>query len=87
MFATSGLPAYAELQCVSNFSFLCGASHPEELVARGVVERPARLAIGQRGPGQQVQLLAQDRATTALLLAHLAEVDARRLLLVTPQIG
>ena len=28
------LPAYAELHCRSNFSFLCGASHPEELVAR-----------------------------------------------------
>src|SRR5690606_26780526 len=25
---------YAELDCVSNFSFLTGASHPEELVAR-----------------------------------------------------
>src|SRR5206468_3010308 len=25
---------YAELHCVSNFSFLRGASHPEELVAR-----------------------------------------------------
>ena len=34
MSVTSGLPAYAELQCASNFSFLCGASHPEELVAR-----------------------------------------------------
>jgi error-prone DNA polymerase len=30
------LPAYAELQCVSNFSFLRGASHPEELAARAV---------------------------------------------------
>src|SRR5512133_3038852 len=30
----SALPAYAELHCVSNFSFLRGASHPEELVAR-----------------------------------------------------
>src|SRR6185436_19931436 len=29
-----GLPAYAELHCRSNFSFLTGASHPEELVAR-----------------------------------------------------
>ena len=29
-----GLPAYAELHCRSNFSFLVGASHPEELVAR-----------------------------------------------------
>lgn len=28
------LPAYAELQCVSNFTFLRGASHPEELTAR-----------------------------------------------------
>ncbi|MFM7533144.1 MAG: PHP domain-containing protein, partial [Rubrivivax sp.] len=28
------LPAYAELHCRSNFSFLVGASHPEELVAR-----------------------------------------------------
>ena len=28
------LPAYAELHCLSNFSFLRGASHAEELVAR-----------------------------------------------------
>ena len=28
------LPAYAELHCLSNFSFLSGASHPEELVQR-----------------------------------------------------
>jgi len=27
------LPVYAELHCLSNFSFLRGASHPEELVA------------------------------------------------------
>src|SRR5690348_4482678 len=26
------LPRYAELHCLSNFSFLRGASHPEELV-------------------------------------------------------
>ena len=29
-----GLPAYAELHCRSNFSFLVGASHPKELVER-----------------------------------------------------
>ncbi len=29
-----GLPAYAELHCRSNFSFLTGASHPSELVRR-----------------------------------------------------
>jgi len=27
-------PAYAELHCISNYSFLRGASHPEELVGR-----------------------------------------------------
>ena len=32
--ADDGLPAYAELHCRSNFSFLTGASHPGELVAR-----------------------------------------------------
>ncbi len=31
---TGGHPRYAELHCVSNFSFLRGASHPEELVER-----------------------------------------------------
>ena len=36
------VPEYAELHCWSNFSFLEGASHPEELVAGGV-------ALGLRG--------------------------------------
>ncbi|WP_374402359.1 error-prone DNA polymerase [Niveibacterium sp.] len=30
----TSLPAYAELHCISNFTFLRGASHPEELVER-----------------------------------------------------
>ena len=41
----STLPAYAELHCVSNFSFLRGASHAEELVARAVELGYAALAI------------------------------------------
>ncbi len=32
--AHSSVPGYAELHCLSNFSFLQGASHPEELVGR-----------------------------------------------------
>mgnify|MGYP001303104481 FL=1 len=28
------MPSYAELHCISNFSFLKGASHPEEMVER-----------------------------------------------------
>ena len=39
------LPAYAELHCLSNFSFLRGASHPEELVERAQKQGYAALAI------------------------------------------
>jgi error-prone DNA polymerase len=42
---TSSLPAYAELQCLSNFSFLRGASHPEQLVARAAELGYGALAI------------------------------------------
>ena len=37
--------AYAELHCLSNFSFLRGASHPEELVARAAELGYAALAL------------------------------------------
>src|SRR5205809_922370 len=40
------LPAYAELHCLSNFSFLRGASHPEELVERA--QTSAYAAFGSR---------------------------------------
>ncbi len=39
------LPNYAELYCLSNFSFLRGASHPEELVARARAQGYSALAI------------------------------------------
>jgi error-prone DNA polymerase len=40
-----GLPGYAELHCRSNFSFLTGASHPEELLARAAQLGYAALAV------------------------------------------
>ncbi|WP_024788855.1 PHP domain-containing protein, partial [Pandoraea pnomenusa] len=40
-----GLPAYAELHCLSNFSFQRGASHPEELIARAAHLGYTALAI------------------------------------------
>ncbi|HQL55835.1 MAG TPA: PHP domain-containing protein, partial [Phycisphaerae bacterium] len=40
--------AYAELHCLSNFSFLRGASHAEELVARAAELGYAALAITHR---------------------------------------
>ena len=39
------LPAYAELHCLSNFSFLRGASHPDELVERAAALGYAALAL------------------------------------------
>ncbi len=39
------LPDYAELHCLSNFSFLRGASHPEELVQRAVELGYGALAV------------------------------------------
>ena len=39
------VPAYAELHCLSNFSFLRGASHPDELIARAVALNYRALAI------------------------------------------
>jgi error-prone DNA polymerase len=39
------LPDYAELFCLSNFSFLLGASHAEELVARAVQLGYSALAL------------------------------------------
>ncbi|HEX3137733.1 MAG TPA: PHP domain-containing protein, partial [Casimicrobiaceae bacterium] len=42
---SSALPAYAELHCISNFTFLRGASRPEELVERAAQLGYAALAI------------------------------------------
>ncbi|WP_298397290.1 error-prone DNA polymerase [uncultured Azonexus sp.] len=45
MTVPSALPDYAELHCLSNFSFLRGASHPEELAAQAVAQGYAALAL------------------------------------------
>ena len=39
------MPAYAELHCLSNFSFLRGASHPKELVTAAAELGYAGLAL------------------------------------------
>ncbi|HEY1394159.1 MAG TPA: error-prone DNA polymerase [Methylibium sp.] len=55
-----GLPGYAELHCRSNFSFLTGASHPEELVARA-------LELGYAGLG-----LTDECSVAGVVRAHTA---------------
>ena len=58
------LPAYAELHCLSNFSFLRGASHPEELVERAHALGYAALA------------LTDECSVAGVVRAHLAARDA-----------
>ena len=59
------LPDYVELHAVSNYSFLRGGSHPEELIERA-------LALGYRG------LALTDEASLAgVVRAHLALRKAR----------
>ncbi len=41
----ASLPEYAELHCLSNFTFLRGASHPEELAGRAAALGYAALAL------------------------------------------
>jgi len=58
------LPAYAELHCLSNFSFLRGASHPEELVRRAAELGYAALAI------------TDECSVAGVVRAHLAAKEA-----------
>ncbi|HEY6966858.1 MAG TPA: error-prone DNA polymerase [Burkholderiales bacterium] len=59
-----GLPGYAELHCLSSFSFLRGASQPEELV-----ERAARL-------GYAALAITDECSLAGIVRAHVAAKDA-----------
>jgi error-prone DNA polymerase len=61
------VPAYAELHCVSNYSFLRGASDPEELV-----ERAARL-------GYAALAITDECSVAGVVRAHLARRRASAL--------
>jgi error-prone DNA polymerase len=58
-------PSYTELHCLSNFSFLCGASHPEELVERALALEYTGLAI------------TDECSFAGSVRAHLALAEAR----------
>jgi len=58
------LPAYAELHCRSNFTFLTGASHPEELVERA------------QALGYSALALTDEASLSGVVRAH---AEARRL--------
>ena len=64
------LPDYAELHCRSNYSFLTGASHPEELVVRAHALGYAALAVTDEcSLGGVVQQRQRQRGTAGPLRA------------------
>ena len=70
---------YAELHCKTNFSFLEGASHPDELVCRAVELGYTALAITDRNSLAGVVRAhgaAKDLALKLLIGAELTPVDA-----------
>ena len=64
------LPAYAELHCLSNFSFLRGASHAEELVERASALGYSALAVTDEG------------SLAGIVRAHVAAKDKKLKLIV-----
>lgn len=70
------LPDYAELHCLSNYSFLRGASHPEELVSGAFARRYAALALTDECSVAGV-VRAYQRAKTLLAERPHAEPNQR----------
>jgi error-prone DNA polymerase len=69
------LPDYAELHCLSNFSFLRGASHPGELV-----ERAAAL-------GYSALALTDECSVAGMVRAHVAARDLKFKLIVGTEVS
>ncbi|MGD8453071.1 MAG: error-prone DNA polymerase [Phycisphaerae bacterium] len=78
---------YAELHCLSNFSFLRGASHPEELVARAAELGYAALAITDRDSLAGVvraHLAAREHNLPLIIGAEITPLDAPAAVLLAP---
>jgi error-prone DNA polymerase len=71
-------PAYAELHCLSNFSFLRGASHPQELVERAHALGYSALAITD-----ECSVAGAVRAHEALKKLHGRETSLKKLVIGT----
>ena len=71
------LASYAELHCLSNFSFLRGASHPEELVERALALEYTGLAITD-----ECSFAGSVRAHLALKEARESDAAARTFRLI-----
>ena len=80
-------PAYAELHALSSFSFLRGASLPEELVERAAALGYAALALTDEASvagAVRAHRAARERGLHLVLGAELALEDGPRLVLLAP---
>src|SRR5512134_702697 len=83
----SGPPPYAELHCVSNFTFLRGASHPEELVARAVELGYTALALTDEcslAGVVRAHIAARDAGLKLIIGSEFTLADGMRLVLLAP---
>jgi error-prone DNA polymerase len=69
-------PAYAELHCLSNFSFLRGASHPHELVAQAVALGYRALALTDHDTLQGLPEARAEAGRRGIELIAGAEISA-----------
>src|SRR5262245_38720429 len=80
-------PVYAELHCKTNFSFLCGASHAEELAARAAELGCRALAITDRNTLAGVvraHAAAKNAGLKLVIGAEIVPEDAPPVLLWAP---
>jgi error-prone DNA polymerase len=76
---SAGEPRYAELHCVSNFSFLQGGSHPEELVTRAAALGYEAIALTDRATLSGIVRAhgaAKEVGIRLVIGAHLEPIDA-----------
>jgi error-prone DNA polymerase len=81
------LPAYAELHCLSNFSFLRGASHAEELVGRAAELGYSALAITDEcslAGIVRAHVAAKDRNFKLIVGSEVRLADGLKLVLLAP---
>jgi error-prone DNA polymerase len=79
------LPAYAELHAISNFTFLRGASHPEELVTRASELGYRALALTDEcslAGAVRAHIVARDYNLHLIIGSELRLVDGPRLILL-----
>src|SRR5690606_26095801 len=85
--AGSGAVGYAELHCRTNFSFLEGASHPDELVQRAAELGYAALAVTDRNSLAGVVRAhgaAKQAGLKLLIGAEVSPADAPLVVLLAP---